>query len=276
MLSPTLARAAAFVLEQPAAVVNMSMREIASASGIQAPNYSRLAKRMGFGNYTALRAVYRRRVESGKPVVDSIPDIGAAAGAEGSAYETAAESLWASFRNTAIANLGAAFENVDSEMIASVADELRSCRRVHVAATHDSHHLGRYLHAIANMCTPSFHVIGRSGAAFGDDLVDIGEGDAVICMSSTSSPQATLQTAQLGRDRGALIVGIVESRTAALATVSDRLLLAPMESPSFFRSQIGAIAIIEMLVAFIELGSGAEGSERIERILADRRRFGQN
>ena len=208
--------------------------------------------------------------------MDSVPDVAAPAGAESGASETAAESLWASCRDTAIANLGAAFENVDSELIASVADELRACRRIHVAATDDSHHLARYLHAIANMCTPRFHVIGRSGMAFGDDLVDIGEGDAVICLSSTSSPQATLQTAQLGRDRGALIVGIVESRTVALATVSDRLLLAPMESPSFFRSQTGAIAIIEMLVAFIELGSGAEASGRIERILADRRRFGQN
>ena len=73
-LSPTLNRAAAYMLEHPADVVTMSMRELARAADIPAPNFSRLAQQVGFVAYSKLRAVYRQRVHSGRPIHDSTPD----------------------------------------------------------------------------------------------------------------------------------------------------------------------------------------------------------
>lgn len=176
LLSPTLARATAYLLEHPADVVTMSMREIARASGIPAPNFSRLAERIGFSGYDALRAVYRQRVHEGKPFADAPP-----APAPSRPIREAWE-LWGAFRTATSANLDSAFENVDAELITSVANELRARERVHVAATHASHHLVRYLNDIASMASPSFRPLGLEGAAFGDGAIDIGKRDALICL----------------------------------------------------------------------------------------------
>ena len=269
-LSPTLRRAAAYLLERPADVVTMSMRELARAANIPAPNFSRLAQRIGFAQYSTLRAVYRQRVQTGKPIADSTPDHALAS----SGADRGSRELWEAFRQAALANLGAVFENVGAAVIAPLADEVRSRDQVYVVATHASHQLARYLHSIGSMATPSFRLIGRDAGRFADDLVDIGERDALICLSSTSSDEATVEVARIGRERGALVIGITEGRTTSLAAVSDRLLLAPLGSPSFFQSHVGTVAVIEMLVGFIVLGTGPAATERIERILAARQRLG--
>ena len=269
-LSPTLSRAAAYLLEKPADVVTMSMRELARAANIPAPNFSRLAQRIGFAQYSTLRAVYRRRVQTGKPIADSTADQTPAS----SDADRGSQALWEAFRHAALGNLEAAFKNVDSAVIASVADEVRARDRVYLVATYAPHQLARYLHSIGSMAAPSFRLVGRDGSRFADDLVDIGERDALICLSSTSSDEAAVHVARIGRERGALVIGITESRTTSLAAVADRLLLVPLGSPSFFQSHVGTVAVIEMLVGFIVHGTGSAATQRIDRILLERRRFG--
>lgn len=267
LLPPTLGHAAAYILEHPADVVTMSMREIARASDIPAPNFTRLARRVGFSGYDALRAAYRQRVHEGKPFADSPP-----APAPSRPIREAWE-LWDAFRTASAANLAAALETVDAELITSVANELRARERVHLAATHASHHLMRYLNDIAGMAAPSFRPLGLEGAAFGDGVVDIGARDALICLSSTPTDEALVELAGHARKAGALVVGIVESRTTPLAAVSDRLLLAPADRPSFFPSRVAALAVLELLAGFVALRGGKAATERIDRIHAWRERF---
>jgi len=268
-LSPTLGRAAAYMLDHPADVVTMSMREIARAANVAAPNFSRLAQRVGFAGYSGLRAVYRHRIHTGKPVGDSTPDhVAALEGAD-----RRPEELWHQFRQTALGNLAATFENVDSALIAELADELRSRDRIYLAAAHASQHVARYLQSLGNMVAPSFRLIGRETGSVSDGLVDITGRDAVICLAAALPSGGTIRVAKLAQERGALIVGITESRTTPLAAISDRLLIVPVQSPSFFRSHVSALAIVEMLVGFIVLGAEQTATDRIERIEADRRRF---
>lgn len=271
-LSPTLRRAAAYMLEHPADVVTMSMRELARAADIPAPNFSRLAQQVGFEAYSKLRAVYRQRVHTGRPIHDSTPGRVRPPPTDA---ENAAEALWDGFRQAALANLAAAFDNVGSALAASLTDDLRSCNRIYVAATRAPHFLARYLHTIGNMATPTFRLIGRDTGSFGDDLVDLAANDALICLASTTTAESAVRIAEMGRERGALVIGITESRTTPLAAVSDRLLLVPVESPSFFRSHVGALAVVEMLVGFIMAGAGEAAAERIARIEAERRRFAE-
>lgn len=133
----------------------------------------------------------------------------------------------------------------------------------------------RYLHYIGGMASPPWHLAGRDGAVLGDDLVDLCDCDAVICLAPRPCAKATIQVANLGRERGALIVGSTDSRVSPRAAVSDRLLLAPDESPSFFESYISTVAIIEMLVGSCALGAGDAAINRIDRIEEDRRLLGE-
>ena len=71
-LPPILRKAAAFLLENPGEVATQSMRKVSAASGVALPNFTRLAKAMGFEKYSDLRDVYRRHVHLG--TAESYPE----------------------------------------------------------------------------------------------------------------------------------------------------------------------------------------------------------
>ena len=184
----------------------------------------------------------------------------------------APEATWSAFRHAASRNLEAAFENTGPPMLAAIADELRVRRNLYVAAARESHGVARYLHAIASLASPAFRLVGHDGGIQVDDLLDIGEDDALICLAASPTPKAVHNAALLAREQGALVVAIAHNPPPALAALSDHLLPVPQDSPSFFPSHIGMLAVAEMLVGFIVTGSEDAVTDRIERIRATRQR----
>ena len=180
---------------------------------------------------------------------------------------------WTAFRLAALGNLGAAFENVDSDQLASIADDIRSRDRIFVAGAGASHYLVKYLHFIGSMASPSFRLLELEGGSFFDDIIDMSDRDALVFLSPAPAARATIRVAEVGRERGTLVVGIIESPTMPLAALSHRLLVVPFHGPSFFRSHVAVLAIIETLVGFIISGGGPAAVDRSDRIEADRLRF---
>ena len=270
-LPPQLRRAAAYLLENPGDVATLSMRRVASNAAVPLPNFDRLAKEIGFSTYGELREVYRKRVQAGGAV--GYPERAQHLQSAGEAQGPAA--TWAAFREAAVANITGVFDKVDATLISSVADELRGREQIYLVGMQASQPFVRYLHYIGGMASSCLRIVGRDGAVLGDDLVDLGARDAVVCLAIRPCARGTVQVAKLARERGALVVSIADSRASPLAAHSDRVLLAPVESPSFFESYIGATAIIEMLVGFYVIGGGSSAVERIEKIEEDRRRLGE-
>ena len=187
--------------------------------------------------------------------------------------DLAPDRTWAGFRRAALRNVEAAFDNVDSNLIASIIGDIHSRDRIFVAGSSDSHSLLKYLHFLGSMVSSSFRLAEPGDGGFADDILDMNDRDAVICLSSTPEGKTALRVAKLGRERGTLVVGIAESPTTPLAAVSDHLLVVPFQSPSFFRSHVGVLAILETFVGILESASGPAATERIDRIEADRLRL---
>ena len=266
-LPPTLRRVAAYLLQRPGDVATLSMRGLARNADVALPNLARLAKEFGYETYGELRDVYRRRVQTSGTV--GYPE--RAQSLQTSGISHGPDTIWSRFREAALHNVRTTFDNIDAAMISSVSAELRARDQVYIAAMQATQSFARYLHYIGGMVSPSWRLAGRDGAVLGDDLVDLCDRDAVICLALRPCAKTTIQIANLGRERGALIVGITDSRVSPLAAVSDRLLLVADESPSFFESYIGTVVIIEMLVGFCVLGAGEAAINRIGRIEEDRR-----
>ncbi len=270
-LPPQLRRAAAYLLENPGDVAIFSMRELAASADVPLPNFARLAKEVGFDTYNELRNVYRRRVQDGGRL--GYPE--RAAKLQDSVDSYGADAVWEAFRNAAFECVKSVFDQVDAALVSSVAKELSRREHIYVVGMQASESFSKYLHYIGGMVSPVMRAVGRSGGILADDLVDLNNRDAVICVSLRPCARSTIEVAALARERNAYIVGITDSRTSPLAAVSDEVLLTSTESPSFFQSNIGTTAIVEMLVGYFMTGEDRDGIERISKIETDRRRFNE-
>ena len=270
-LPPILQQAATFLLEHPGEVATQSMRQVAAKSGVGLPNFSRLAKAMGFETYNELRDIYRQHVQT--RTTAGYPE--RAGHLQSSGKISGDESVWASFRQSALDNIESVFARIDSQTIAAVADRLLEKETIHVVGMQASHPFVAYFQYVGGMVAPKIKPLGRRGGVIADDLIDMGPHDAVICLAIQPCARLTVQVAEQAFERGVHVVCITDSLASPLAPFGSDVLVTACKSPLFFESYIGAVAILELLIGFITLRAGPEAIERIKRIEIDRRRFGE-
>ena len=270
-LPPTLRKAATYLLENPGEIATQSMRTVAASSGVALPNFARLARAMGFDKYNELRDVYRKQVQvggtEGYPArADRLQSSGKASGDE---------AVWASFRDAALQNIETVYNRIDAKTASRIAKTLVKKRQIYIAGMQASYPFIDYFNYVGGMVLPSIKLLGRRGGILADDLVDIGPKDALICLAIQPCARGTIQIAELAFDRGTYVCGIADSRASPLAAYSTDVILTPRESPLFFESYVGAMAIIELLLGFMTLRAGPGAVDRIARIEADRQRLGE-
>lgn len=270
-LPPQLQKAAGFLLDHPARIATESMRSIAESSGVALPNFARLAKALGFETYNDLREVYRRQVRLGG--AQSYP--ARADRLQSSGKVSGDKAVWASFRESALANVENTYNGIDVKAIATLAAKLLKKRVIYVAGLQASHPFAAYFDYVGGMIAPNLKPLTGGGALPTDELVDMGRKDAMICLALQPCARMTVAMAEQARRRDVFLVGITDSRSSPLAAVSSELLLTPCESPLFFQSYIGAVAVLELLLGFMTLRAGPEAVKRIAQIEADRRALGE-
>ncbi|WP_337659799.1 MurR/RpiR family transcriptional regulator [Anderseniella sp. Alg231-50] len=270
-LPPQLRKAAAFLLENPGEIATQSMRKISTASGVTLSNYARLAKVVGYEKYNDLRDVYRRQVHL--KTSDRYPE--RADRLQSSGKISGDEGVWSSFKQSALKNVEAAYSQVDVRLVASVAERLLERDQIYISGMQASSPLIDYFHYVGGMAVPKFKLLGRRGGIIADDLVDLNEQDALLCLAIQPCARTTIEVAELAYQRGVYVVGITDSRISPLAAYSTDILLTSCDSPLFFESYVGVTAILELLVGFMTTRAGPDAVKRIRQIEADRQRMGE-
>ncbi|RBW56201.1 hypothetical protein DS909_09505 [Phaeobacter gallaeciensis] len=274
-LFPELPRAlkiaATYMLEHPGDIATLSMRQVAANAGVSLPNFSRIAKALGFETYGELREIYRKQVQQNdiseyhlraENLQQAGSDIGAA-------------RLWDEFRQSTLSNLTAIFDAIDPDYFALVAKVLNDSNQIYIAGMQASASFSGYAHYIGGMASNKFRLVRGEGGVFADPIADIGEGDAMITISQQPCARASIELAMIARERGAKVVALTDSPAAPIAMHADYVLLSPNRSPLFFESYVGSTVLIEALIGFFTIGQSSEAVARIERIEADRLRMNE-
>lgn len=270
-LPPKLQITAAFLLENPEEVAMQPMRKIASDCGVAIPNLSRLAKIVGFDKYNELRDVYRRqvqfRVSAGHPErAEQVQSLGKQSGDD---------AIWSAFRESALQNIENTYEKIDAKLVDSIVEKLMTRKQVHIVGLLSSYSFAEYLKYVGGMVTPNFKLLSRQIAVLADEFVDIGDNDALICLSYQPCSRATIAVAKWAYEKGLYVVGITDSRVSPLASYSTDLLLTSCKSPLFFQSYVGSTAIIELLIGFLTIRTDQGAVARINQIESDRHMMGE-
>lgn len=259
-LPPQLKEAARWMLDHPADVALLSTREQARRAGLPPATLTRLAQRIGFDGYEAVRQIFaatlRERPESFRGRAEELivrrEDQGDAA---------LALDLIAALGD----HLRGLSEPASIESLIRAANRLVAAQRVFCLGLRSSFpvaYMLDYIHALIG--EPSVLVDTAGGRGL-DLLRQIGSGDVLFVVTVDPYTRLTLRAAEFARERGALVVAVTDSPHGPVAALAEDLVLVRTETPSFFHAMTPAFAVVECLAALI---TAARGEKALAAIAA--------
>ncbi len=255
-LTPKLRAAAKLVIDKPNAVATTSMRSLAQQAGVTAPTMIRLAKKLGFENYSQFKTVF----------CDAIDNFSFEQRASQlqHAFETEGEGIIVrELAESGHRNIQHFYDNLDVEACCRAADLIINASSAYVVAASGPHWIGAYMQYVGKMAVPHFRVRRTSGDGLVEGLITIGEDDVVLAMTYNPYARQTVEAIEFALSRGAKLVYLTDSQAAPMADRATVLILQSTESPQFFPSMVPVVSAIETLLAVIVARSGQGALETI-------------
>ncbi len=268
-LSPQVRLAARHVLDQPGRVAVLSMRQLAEEAGVKPNTLVRLARAVGFDGYDDLRGPFRSDVvETGTPFPDKARWLQALAGAEHHG------ELLADLASANLAIVEQVFEDLDTAELKQVADTILDAHATGVLGVGALLPLARHFAYVASMALPGLHALPSNDGLPIDDVARMGPGDVLLSMTFAPYRTEIVEATRLATQRGATVVAVTDSRSAPTALAADHVFVCATETPLYFASVIGVVALLEALLAFLVADSQGEATDAIEQFHQHRRRAG--
>lgn len=243
-LPPHLRRAGRRILDHPHEVAMLSMRTLATKAKVSPPSMLRLVRRIGFNNYEAFRAVFQSAIAGGRfeSKAVSLQEMRGRTGHAG---------VIGGIADAANTNIARSLGNADAEALTKAAELLRRARQIHVIGAGALHFMGVYLQYLSRAVLPQLRVPRANYNSLSEAMVGVGAGDVVLVTSVAPYAVQVIEAARLARARGARIVALTDSRGSPLAALSEILLIAGTDSPQFYPSMVGIVAMLETLIALV-------------------------
>ena len=246
-LSPQMKAAARFIVDHPDDVALLTMREQARRAKVLPATMTRLAQRLGYDGFDAVRELYVSAIRAGdlgfagragRQIAEQRQkgDIGLAED-----HLAAAAAAIAELRQPAmLAGLGAA------------AEALAAAPRVFCLGLRASFPLAWTATYLLGLIDDRAVLLDDAGALLADRTRAAHAGDAVLAFGFDPYTRATVETARRLAERGVDVIAVTDSPVSPLARLARHAIcVGGGESPAFFRSSTAAFAVAEILAALI-------------------------
>jgi DNA-binding MurR/RpiR family transcriptional regulator len=253
-LSSELRKAARFLVDHPDEVPLVSMRVLASRSEVTPTTFVRLARRLGFGDWAALRKPFEDRLRSGNAPFAAKADALVLRGPQ---------AIFAESLRTNSANLAAVEAANDSKEIEKACAILQRAQHIHVAGFRSCRAPAHAFVYLCRMFRRDVTLLGSDGGALEAELASLGKKEAVVVIGFTPYSRELGSVAEAAQRHEVPIIAIADSMAAPIARQADVTLRFSTDSPSFFPSVAAALAIVEALAATMLARSGSVAAARV-------------
>jgi len=254
-LSPELQRAARWVRSNGPVLALRSMRNAAGQAGVSPATMTRLARRLGFDSFDALREPYVDRLAGGA-ALPYVRRARALQRRESDDHVVALTRLQA-------ANVAAVAARNPAAAVDRVADRLLRAERVHFLGLRVCHGVALQLHYAYGLLCANGALITDLGGTLADQIAQVGRGHVLLAISQSPYTRATVESVRQARAQGAAIVALTDHALSPIARGADHALLFDTASTSFFHSTTGALALAECVLAAVNARGGAAVLRRL-------------
>lgn len=253
-----LAAGARFILDHPDMVVTSSMRDIAMSIGVAPATLVRLARALGFPDWSSLREIYVASYR-GTP---GLYARGASALVEG----VGEENLLGRITSTLAADTTRLGLINDAATFDATVRRLAEAPRIYVAAFLSCRAPGLTFTYISRLFRDEVHLSGASGSSLVTELATLNEKDVVLSINFSPYSRDSLLVAGAVKRSGAGLISLADSHVTPLTYVAEHVLLFETASPSFFPTIVAATALVEALTAGMMRHLGVRAAEHLTRV----------
>ena len=263
-LSPELKRAARWLTANPADIGLYSMRTVARRASVQPATLTRLAHALGFERYEDLRQPFR----AGLALVQAGDYAGRAAmlQAREDPVGRRAEAINAMQR----ANVASVLDGPWANDFEAAARALLAARRVGILGLRASHGVAHHFQYLLDMLRDETMLVTDTAGTLLDQVYRLGPEDRLVIFSQAPYTRLAREVARKTAGCGIGLVAITDSPLSPIARPAQHVLLARTDTPSYFQSVSGAIALGETLLQAIASLGGETVLARLRTIQGHR------
>lgn len=267
-MPPRLQRAAKYIVDYPNDFGLDPIRLTARKIGISANSLVRLANYLGYENYDALREPFRSALVERHD--DTVNEQLAARKMPTSGF--ARDQLLAARNELDI--VGRSLQLLSDATAEEAVSALLRARNAYVTATRASYALAYFFHYVGRMALPNLHLVPRHMGSAVDELIAVDSADVLFAITFAPYSADTIKALRLARTRGAKIILMSDSELIAPNTRTDLFLKVSSHSTHYFGCYVGAMAVLECLLAHLVREGGSDARARIASYQAVREDFG--
>ncbi len=256
-MAPQLALGARFLVDHPDLVVACSMREIAGRIGVSPTTLLRLARSLGFEDWSGFREIYVDHFRSSQPRYADKADALVRRNGVPGLVEEMLRAQRSALDYAASAN--------SAESIDEAAKILNRAPRIFVAAFMSCRAPALAFTYICSLFRSNVKLVGE-GASVVADLADVRSDDAILSINFLPYAREIHLVRDATVRSGAALVSIADSQVAPLAPVARTILLFGAQTPSFFPSVTASVTLVETLAAAMLAHAGEAAVNRIDSI----------
>lgn len=251
-------RIAKYIEEHADQVAFMTASKLGVTVGVSESTVVRFATEIGYSGYPALQQAMQEMVRSKMTSVQRL---------ERTSKNVPPEELLDAVIDQDIDILRRTKENVDHKGFYDAVDALISAKRVYVLGAGSSLALATFLAHYLRLVFDTVQLVEATGEAnILQQMLTVGEGDAVIVISFPRYSKKAVKTLRYASNRGAITVGITDSVLSPLAEYSDHLLLARSDMVSFVDSVVGPLSVINALIVSAAIRKKEQVAENLNII----------
>lgn len=251
-------RIAQYIEEHPDQVAFMTAGKLGHAVGVSESTVVRFATEIGYSGYPALQQAMQEMVRSKLTSVQRL---------ERTAGNFAPEELLDAVLEQDIDILKRTRENVDGAAFYAACDALMNARRVYVLGAGSSSALAAFLSHYLRMVFDTVTLIeATSEDHIYQQMLHVGEGDAVIAISFPRYSKKAARTLQYAGEKGAATIAVTDSPLSPLARYASHLLLARSDMVSFVDSLVGPLSLLNALIVTVAIRKKDEVGQTLARV----------
>lgn len=253
-LSAQERRAAETLLEHLDDLATYRAGELAALAGVSKATMSRLFRSLGFTGFDEVRDHLRALRTAGEPRrTEGPPDLAAHAHHESAAVAAA----------------------VLQPAVGEAVAVLAGARRVLVAGWRNSHPVALHLREQLVQARPSVALAPLPGQVVGEELADLGRGDAVVAVGFRRRPAGFAAFLAAAATTGADVVLVADPTAAGLSGSAGVWLRCPVQGALAYDSYAAAMSLVGVLADGVLSRAGRTGRERISAISATYERLAE-